>query len=268
MAPFPAVALTAITMLMHPTVTALYRHPVKGFTPEALNEVLLEAGRWFPNDRMWAVENGPSGFDPEAPEPISKTRFTVLARQEALARIRTRWDDTTRTLQVAMEGQGLTVQMDDPISRSAFTAWLADVLGEAAKGPLRLIDAGPRHRFMDSHRGRVSVLNLASVRDLEARLGVPLDPLRFRANLWVEGWEPWVENDLSGVALTIGEASLVGDKPIVRCAATEVDPATGVRDIEVVGALWEQYGHRLCGLYCSIQTGGRIALGDPVSRPA
>lgn len=250
------------------TVAALYRHPVKGFTPEALGEAVLNPGSWFPGDRMWAVENGPSGFDAEAPEHIAKTRFTVLARQEALARVRTRWDEATNTLHVTLDGEALTVEMGDADSRAAFTDRLAVFLGEEAQGPLRLIEAGPRHRFMDSHRGKVSVLNLASVRDLETRLGVALDPLRFRANVWVENWPAWIENDLSGVAITLGEAILCGDKPIVRCAATEVDPQTGQRDIEVVRALWEQYGHRLCGLYCSIQTGGRIVVGDPVSRPS
>ena len=251
---------------MSAVVTALYRHPVKGFTPEALGEVVLEAGLWFPGDRMWAVENGPSGFDAAAPEHISKMRFTVLARQEALARIRTRWDEATNRLEVQMAGETLTVALDEAASRAAFTDRLAVFLGEDAQGPLRLISAGPRHRFMDSHRGKVSVLNLASVRDLEARLGVALDPLRFRANVWVEGWPAWIENEMAGAALTLGGAGLRGDKPIVRCAATEVDPATGARDIAVVRALWEQYGHRLCGLYCSIETGGRIVVGDPVSR--
>jgi uncharacterized protein YcbX len=255
-------------------IAALYRHPVKGFTPEALTEVVLTAGSWFPGDRMWAVENGPSGFDAEAPEHISKMRFTVLARQEAVARVRTRWDEGTNTMSVEIDGRPLIVAMDDADSRTAFTDALAEFLGEEAEGPLRLIEAGPRHRFMDSHRGKVSILNLASVRDLEARLGLALDPLRFRANLWVEGWPAWVENDMAGVVLTVGETTLRGDKPIVRCAATEVDPRTGLRDIEVVRALWEQYGHRLCGLYCSIetggsiQTGGRIVVGDPVARPA
>lgn len=246
-------------------VTALYRHPVKGFTPEPRDAVVLPTGGWFPGDRMWAVENGPSGFDAEDPQQISKMRFTVLARQAMLARVQTRWDEAANTLAVRMEGEDFAIRLDDPDDRARFTDRLAVFLGEEAQGPLRLIDAGPRHRFMDSSRGRISILNLASVRDLEVRLGIGLDPLRFRANVWVEGWPAWAENGMAGASLTIGEAILLGDKPIVRCAATEVDPATGMRDVEVVGALFEQYGHRLCGLYCSIETGGRITLGDTVS---
>ena len=250
------------------SVAALYRHPVKGFTPEPLTEAVLQTGGWFPGDRMWAVENGPSGYDPSAPEQIPKQKFTVLMRQAILARVRTRWDEATNVLSAEIDGDLLSVCLDDPEDRAVFETRLADFLGEEAQGPLKLIDAGPDHRFMDSSKGRVSVLNLNSVRDLERRWGQTLDPLRFRANVWVEDWEPWVENDWAGEVLTIGETTLRGVKPIVRCAATEVDPETGERDLAVVRALFDTYGHMLCGLYVSIEQGGRIALGDPVARPA
>lgn len=250
------------------SVAALYRHPVKGFTPEPLTEAVLKTGGWFPGDRMWAVENGPSGYDPSAPEQIPKQKFTVLMRQAILARVRTRWDEMANVLSAEIDGDQLTVRLDDPEDRAVFETRLADFLGEEAQGPLKLIDAGPDHRFMDSSKGRVSILNLSSVRDLERRWGQILDPLRFRANVWVEGWEPWVENDWAGEVLTIGETTLRGAKPIVRCAATEVDPETGERDLAVVRALFDAYGHMLCGLYVSIEEGGRIALDDPVARPA
>jgi uncharacterized protein YcbX len=250
------------------SIAALYRHPVKGFTPEPLTEAVLPTGGWFPGDRMWAVENGPSGYDPATPEQIPKQRFTVLMRQAMLARVRTRWDEATNVLIADIDGEHLSVRLDDLDDRAAFEAGLAAFLGEEAKGPLKLIPAGPDHRFMDSSKGRVSILNLDSVRDLERRWGQTLDPLRFRANVWVEGWAPWVENDWAGDLLTIGEVALRGAKPIVRCAATEVDPRTGERDLAVVRALFDTYGHMLCGLYVSIETGGRIAVGDPVARPA
>lgn len=250
------------------SVAALYRHPVKGFTPEPLSHADLPIGGWFPGDRMWAVENGPSGYDPSAPEQIPKQKFTVLMRQAMLARVRTRWDEASNTLTADIDGHALTVRLDDPDDRIALENSLAAFLRDEAVGPLRLIAAGPNHRFMDSSKGRVSILNLNSVRDLEQRWGQPLDPLRFRANIWVEGWQPWVENEWACEALSVGGTTLRGAKPIVRCAATEVDPVTGERDLSVVRALFETYGHMLCGLYVSIEAGGRIAVGDPVARPA
>jgi uncharacterized protein YcbX len=249
------------------TVAALYRHPVKGFTPEPLDRVTLTAAEAFPGDRLRAVEIGPSGFDPAAPAHISKMQFTVLARLPEVARIRTRWDEATDTLHVTAPGAGdLSVRLGDAVQERGLEVWLTAVLGDDATAPLRLLD-GAGHRFMDDPAGAVSVLNLASVRDLEIRLGRPVDPLRFRANVWVEGWPAWIENDGAGRALTLGAAGLTGVKPIVRCAATHVDPATGARDIDLVPALHDLYGHRWCGLYCSVDTGGALAVGDPAEFP-
>ncbi|MFY8164145.1 MAG: MOSC N-terminal beta barrel domain-containing protein, partial [Brevundimonas sp.] len=71
-------------------VRALWRHPVKGFTPEPLESVDLPTGGWFPGDRMFAVEDGPSGFDRAAPEHLPKQRFTVLMRTAEVAGVQTR----------------------------------------------------------------------------------------------------------------------------------------------------------------------------------
>ena len=145
--------------------------------------------------------------------------------------------------------------------RDAFAAWLTDFLGEAASGPLKVVEA-PGHRFTDHPRGAVSIVNLASVRDLEAGMGRPVDPLRFRANLYVEGWPAWVENDAKGREVRLGRANARVFSPIVRCAATHVDPATGERDMDVVAALDANYGHMFCGIYVSIVEGGRVGEGD------
>ena len=161
-------------------VTALWRHPVKGFTPEPLDAVDLPTRGWFPGDRMFAVEDGPSGFDRAAPEHLPKQKFTVLMRTAEVAGVRTRWNEATRMIDAASDDHGsISFSVDDPRSRDYFSAWLADVLGDAVIGPLRLVSAeGLDHRFMDHPLGRISLRNLASVRDFEARVGRPVDPRR------------------------------------------------------------------------------------------
>ncbi|MBO9709204.1 MAG: MOSC domain-containing protein [Caulobacter sp.] len=250
---------------MQAQIASLYRHPVKGFTPERLPSAVLEAGACFPCDRLFAVEDGPSGFDPAAPAHLSKMKFAVLAKIPAVARARTRYDEATGVLTAGAEGRAdFAGDLRTEEGRRGFEAWLADLLGEEARGPLRVVEGPGAHRFMDSRSGYVSIVNLASVRDLEARLGRPVNPLRFRANLYVEGWPAWVENDWTGRAMRVGQARAEVLKPIVRCAATHVDPDTAERDIEMVKALFDNYGHMLCGIYLRIDEGGRVAEGDVV----
>lgn len=248
-------------------IAALYRHPVKGFTPEPLAQASLSAGSYFPCDRLYAVETGPSGFDPAAPAFVPKQKFAVLAALPQVARAVTRFDEKTEVLSVSAPGlPDLSAPLGEEDGRRAFADWLTRLLGDEARGPLRVLQA-PGHRFTDHPRGDVSIINLASVRDLEQKLGREIDPLRFRANIYVEGWPPWVENQWVDAAMMVGWAQAKVFKPIVRCAATHVDPATGVRNMEITKALFDHYGHMFCGIYVHITRDGAVSLGDACSEP-
>lgn len=244
-------------------VQSIWRHPVKGFSPEPLAAVTLSAGACLPFDRIYAVEDGPSGFSPLAPEHISKQKFTVLARIPRMALIRTRYDDVTGELEAAMQGMPrIRSNLGSDKGRQAFAAWLTRALGDDLRGALKVLPAPGAHRFMDDVEGFISIINLASVRDLSQSIGRAVDPRRFRANVHVEGWPPWLENQASGERLHLGDIEATVAKPIVRCLATHVNPDTGERDMDITGSLFDGYRHRLCGVYARITRGGRLALGD------
>ncbi len=250
---------------MDGVIVALHRYPIKGFTPEPVPSAVLEQGRAFPCDRLFAVENGPSGFDPAAPAFIPKGRFTVLARSAAVAAVHTRYDEVSGSLAAsAPGGEPFHANVQQETGRAAFATWLTPILAAEMTGPLRMID-GRGHRFLDDPAGHVSVLNLASVRDLERRIGAPVDPLRFRANVHVEGWPPWVENGLSGEGLRLGDAEVRVLRPITRCAATEVDPVTAKRDLAIPADLHRLYGHVWCGVYVQVLGCGIVAAGQRIS---
>ena len=50
-----------------PKIHAIYRYPVKGLSPEPLARVHLGVGATLPADRLYAIENGPSGSIPPPP---------------------------------------------------------------------------------------------------------------------------------------------------------------------------------------------------------
>lgn len=244
-------------------IASIYRHPVKGFTPEPLGAVALSPGEPFPCDRLYAVEDGPSGFDPQQPAHISKTRFAVLAKIAQVAAARTVYDETNGVITASAAGHpDIEARLADDAGREAFPVWLTALLGPAAEGPLKVIEGPDRHRFTDHRLGQVSIVNLASVRDLGARIGHTLDPLRFRANLYVEGWPAWAENDWVGRTLTLGGVEAQVFKPIVRCAAVGVDPVSAQRDLDLVKALFDQLGHVWCGVYVHVVAAGILAVGD------
>ncbi|MEI6441269.1 MAG: MOSC N-terminal beta barrel domain-containing protein [Alphaproteobacteria bacterium] len=252
---------------MDPHVAALYRHPVKGFTPERLTHADLQDGKTFPCDRLFAVENGPSGFDSAAPAWVTKTKFTVLATLPQVALATTAYDEASGTLSAKAAGRpDFTGDLTSTAGQESFADWLKNLLGQDAHPDLKVVQA-PGHRFMDHPLGHVSILNLASLRDLEAKLGREIDPLRFRANIYVEGWPAWAEDAWEGRDLMVGFAQAKVYKPIQRCIATHVDPVTGERDLDLVKALFDNYGHMNCGIYVHVTNGGRVCLGDACTSP-
>src|ERR671931_611094 len=94
-----------VGMLGSPKVTAIYRYPVKGLSPEPLGDTLLTPSETVPGDRLYAIENGPSGFDRQAPRHQPKTRYLMLMKNERLATLRARFDHASHTLTVESDGR-------------------------------------------------------------------------------------------------------------------------------------------------------------------
>lgn len=245
-------------------IASLYRYPVKGLSPERLRRADLPAGGYFPSDRLFAIENGPSGFDPGEPVHQPKIKFLMLMRHEMLARLRTRYDDASGDLVIVHEGrEALRANTGTDEGRGLISAFFEDFMPGELRGKPRWLSAPEGFRFTDSRSGFASIINLASVGDLESRIGAPLDPLRFRGNIMVDGLAPWAEFDLVGQELTTRSGvRLRVTKRIDRCAATNVDPQTGLRDLQIPKALMTGYGHVDCGVYCEIVAGGTLSEGD------
>ena len=245
-------------------IVSLYRYPVKGLSPESLESAALEAGAHFPGDRMFAVENGPSGFDPRAAEHMPKIKFLMLMRNERLARLKTRYDDTSGVLSISQGGHvvaagDVRTQAGREVLEAFFTTHFAEELRSAPK----VLTAPQGFRFMDSRNGFLSIIDLASVAAIAVAAGrKSIEPLRFRANVDVDGLGAWGEFGLVGQQVRLGGATLEITKRIDRCAATDVDPSTGIRDIGMVGLLERSFGHHDCGVYARIIAGGDIEKGD------
>ena len=86
-------------------IASLQRYPVKGLSPETLETAALTKGGYFPGDRLFAIENGPAGFDPDNPQHQPKIKFLMLMRNESLARLRTRYIDSITTLFIEEGGR-------------------------------------------------------------------------------------------------------------------------------------------------------------------
>jgi len=248
------------------TVRAIYRYPIKGLSPQPLEQTRLMPGQTIPADRLYAIENGPIGFDQAAPAYFPKQRFLMLMRNERLAALRTEFDEATHTLTIRWQGaDAARGDLRTPQGRAAIESFFARYCADELRGPPRILH-GAGHSFSDVAKKVVSIINLASVASVEEAVGLPVNPLRFRGNIYMSGWPAWREFDFLDQTVSIGKTARVKIvKRIQRCAATDVDPETGIRDLTIPRTLLDNFDHTDCGVYAEVIAPGEIVPGDAIA---
>ncbi|HEX5704658.1 MAG TPA: MOSC domain-containing protein [Pyrinomonadaceae bacterium] len=253
------------------SVVRICRYPVKGLSVEDLERVMLTVGQCLPQDRRFALAHAATDFDPTRAAWLPKTNFLMLMRNEKLAQLRTRFDEQTGYFTIERDGQLLLkAEIADPSQRDSINEFFADFLRDSVNGTPRVVEAAG-HTFSDARQKPnsttyqyVSVVNLASIRALEQVVGVPVDPIRFRANLYIDGLPAWSEFDWVGSEITVAQARLHIVSRITRCAATTVNPATAECDLDVLIHLQQSFGHVQMGIYGEVIGSGEIVTGDTV----
>lgn len=259
---------SVILIRMPITIHSLYRHPVKGLTPESLETVDVTPGNALPNDRRFALALGSTPTDTAATEWMPKTSFLMLQRNERLAQLETRFDDKADTLSVLRQGKQVARgKLTDGIGRSTIEGFFAAFMQDEARGQPKVVEAADGHVLSDHKAPVISILNLASIKDLERVTQKPVDPLRFRANIWIEGTAPWHEFEWINKEITIGAVKLTVTDRIDRCAATGVNPTTAERDMNIVKTLQMGFRHVDFGVYAKVETAGCINVGDTLNSP-
>ncbi|GAA3464963.1 MOSC domain-containing protein [Saccharothrix longispora] len=246
-------------------VAALYVYPIKGLSPQPLTHVPLRRGEGVPHDRRFAFARPEGKYRPGLREGLRKAEFYALVSDHRLAGLATHLDVDTGEFTVRVAGHAvLTAHVEE--DREELLAFFARVL-DLPEGVLPVLAAEEGRRFTDvAFAGDgpmhwISLVNLASVRDFAARTEAEVDPRRFRANVLLDGLPPFAEVDLLDREFTLGGVRMVGRYRTGRCAATEVDPASGRRDLPVLRLLDRTYGHQDVGIYAEVLSDGVLHVG-------
>lgn len=263
--------------MSQPRVVTLYRHPVKGFTPESCESLTILDDR-VAGDRVLGVCLGDAG-EPTATvtggEWWTKHQMVSLVNTPGLARLSLRYDDGAQHLALSLDGRTLVEAGLDEDGRKRFAAAVATFvqtlpeavdLNRPGRLPLRLVGDGVTPRFQDRQGGFVTAHGRASLEALSVALADPgLDERRFRSNVAIEGLDAWAELGWAG-RVRIGQVEFKAERPVVRCIATHANPDDGVRDREVLTTLVREFRQPepQFGVLLTPVTTGTIRLGDPV----
>lgn len=249
-----------------PVLKNIYRYPIKGLSAQPLSRIALEAKQPFPHDRVFALARPGAPYDTSDPKWGKKGLFVMLMLEEALARVRTHLDVTTLQLTITQDNRQLIVaDLQDETARAKVEEIIWQLV-PALRGAPVLVRSADGH-FMDKPDNVISLINLATVRSLEEQWGYKIDPLRFRANLYIDGARPWEEFEWVGSDIRIGDGLFRVDRRNGRCGATNVNPDTGRRDLDLPGSLRAAFGHKDLGVYLIAREGGELAVGDQLATP-
>lgn len=244
-------------------VKKIYRYPVKGLTPEELHNVRIEAGNGIPGDRRFAFARRKGVFDSDKPEYLPKSNFLMLQRDAQLAQLNASYSDLTSILKLSYADR--YCEIDTKISNNFVKAekFIAEFLGlDASSTPSLEVSMG--HMFSDLPVKVVSIVNLNTVREVAARMKVPLSPLRFRANIYLDNLDAWEEFSWVDRTIKIDDTFVNIMKRTERCAAIEVNPEYSARATSILKFLNLTYGHCQLGVYGKVISPGDISIGDRV----
>lgn len=242
----------------------IYRHPVKSLGEEELESVELAPGRPLPWDRTWAIGHGRTGWRPGRSPWEGSGNFVTQTYVPRLAQVSAALDEASGRLTLRHPDRpDLTVAPGTPEGDAALSDWAAPLAeGTAWRGPFSVCRAPVA--FTDFEESHLSIASIASRRALEDLAGQPLEPIRFRMNLWLDGLAPWEDLELVGRKLEIGEVRLRVIDRVARCNATAANPATGARDLAVPALLKRNFGHSDFGVYAQVVRGGSLRRGQAV----
>ena len=251
-------------------ITAIQTYPIKGMSALKKNSACLQAGKILADDRIYAVlpetPDSAGHFEAAPDSPNDTSRCLTLSRNPRLGELQSRFTPEIRLLELCRQGETLASgRLNRPQERAQIEEFLTGHMGDSIQGRLRIVEREGKDFSYKGHAHCLSLINLASIAALERAVGRAIDPGRFRANIYFQGREPWEEFAWVGDSLRLGEqARCLVREPIERCAAIDVDPATGARDMSLVRALLDNFSHRDLGIYVRVQEGGDIAVGEEV----
>lgn len=249
-------------------IDSLHTWPVKGLSGMAHPSIAITGGNVFPGDRAWAIEAGAKKFDPANPAWMPKIAFAQLMSHEKLAELETSIDTSRQGCLLTIHRNGKQVARGDlntPIGRQLIEQFIAGFMGSDLRGSPRICHAAGHH-FADVPARYISLINLATLREVERVAGKPVAPARFRANIIIDGADPWEEFSWLSKKIAIdGSPVFRVAERITRCAATSVNPETAVRDINLPRLLASAFRHEDFGVYVSALNDTHIEKGQTIS---
>jgi uncharacterized protein YcbX len=179
-------------------------------------------------------------------------------------------DGSTVSRELGFDGSLVAKFWGETVDVRAVDGPWSDAISDFAGRELRLVWASgpaPDRRLS----GAATLLGTGSLRELARILRVDeVDGRRFRMNFGIDGLGAHEEDEWLGRRVRLGEAVVVPQGNVGRCAVTTQNPDTGAPDLDTLKALAayrrviETTEPLPFGVHAAIAEPGRVRVGDAV----
>ena len=248
----------------------IFIYPIKGLSGENIDQVLLEKNQVLPGDREYGFARSHVSFDESNPVYLRKTNFLALVKEDKLAKLNTKFISKSKRLIIKVDNQIVLDEiLNNEININKVEVFFQKYLNLGDNNKPKLVKGRKnnntknlKHSFSDLPEKAISIINLNTIINFEKKIGKKIAPSRFRANLLIDDIDPWKEFDWVGKNIKIGESVLEVFKRTQRCAATNVNPETALRDINIPHEIKNHFGHLDLGVYAKVKKTGIISVND------
>jgi uncharacterized protein len=201
-----------------PSLARINVYPIKSFDGQSVEEALILSSGAIENDRRFAL------YDRSGEWINGK-------RTPAMHRLRSSFDLQAGRIELKVEGEPEAQVFDLNGQRSELTQWLAAYFDL----PLEIVENAESGFPDDTESPGPTLISIATLEEVGRWFdGLPLAEVRrrFRANLEIEGVEPFWEDRLVGdsyrsIRFRVGKAELIGTNPCARCIVPTRESTTG-----------------------------------------
>ena len=239
------------------TIHSLFHCPFVDLSAQPLTGAYLEPGYGFPDDRALALVPDDWSFDASTP----RNKIFPFERGVRHVGLQTFYNGVEKRFTISIKGNVvLDADLQTESGRSEVAAFFCRMYEWPE--PVKIVKLPPGQLFAGAP---ISLISLSTVEEFGVRIGRTVDHMRFRANIYFNGWPAWSELKLqSGSVIEIGSVRLKVTEKTVRCRFTEINPDTAQRDLSIPQFLKKHYGHCDLGIYAEVFEAGHLSVGDVI----
>ena len=249
----------------------IIRYPIKGLNGNFIDKIKLLANETIEGDRKFAFAKFDNEISENSPIYMKKVNFLALVKEEKLSLLNSQLNLENNKLELFFEKKiFFSGSLNDKEDLNKLSNCISKFLDISLRKKPRLVTdkSGSKntskHSFSDIPDKAISFINLQTIRDFEKKINTKINFSRFRGNIIFDDLKAWKEFHWIGKIIQIGDVKINIFRKTKRCAATNVNPENGLRDLNIPNQLYKNYGHDDLGVYGKVLNQGEIKINDKI----